>query len=106
MKLKFNFVQLEYNKEKNLVVWGAGAKGKSVAQRLIDENIDFYWICDNPKKIEKHIYNQKLLAFEELDNIENAQSIITVANLSAQEEIKAFFKVKKSLPNKDYFFFC
>jgi len=100
------FLELEYDASKNLVVWGAGDKGKRIAKILIEKGIEFYWICDNPKKIGKHIYNQKMLPFTELEDIKNSQSIITVANLKAQNEIKNYFNKINLLLNKDYFFFC
>ena len=100
------FLELEYDKQKNLVVWGAGGKGKVLAQKLINQYIEFYWICDNPKKIGKHIYDKELLAFEELDSIENSQSIVTVANPIAQKEIRAFFEERGQQSMKDFFFFC
>ena len=40
------FINQEYDQTKNLVVWGAGRKGKSLAQIFIKHHIDFYWICD------------------------------------------------------------
>jgi len=100
------FLTLDYNQNKNLVLWGAGKKGKSLAQILIKKEIKFYWICDNPKKIGKHIYDQKMLSFTELEYIDNAQSIVTVANSNAQEEIKKHFKALGKVANEDYFFFC
>lgn len=100
------FLKLDYHSEKKLVLWGAGRKGKALAQILLEKKIPFYWICDNPKKIGKHIYNQEMLSFKALDNIENAQSIITVANPTAQIAIKKHFQTKGKLANKDYFFFC
>jgi len=100
------FLELEYDVSKNLVVWGAGDKGKTLAKILIEKGIKFYWICDNPKKIGKHIYDQEMLPFTELEQIKNSQSIITVANLNAQKEIKSYFNEMKLILNKDYFFFC
>ena len=100
------FLELEYEASKNLVVWGAGAKGKRIAKILIEKGIEFYWICDNPKKIGKHIYDQKMLSFTQLKQIKNSQSIITVANINAQNEIKRYFNKIKLILNKDYFYFC
>jgi len=100
------FLQQEYDSSKNLVVWGAGRKGKSLAKILIEKNIEFQWICDNPKKIGKHIYDKEMLGFNELEKIGNAQSIVTVANSIAQEEIKKHFEDLRQQPMKDYFFFC
>ncbi len=100
------FLSEEYDETKNLVVWGAGGKGKALAKLLIDRGIDFHWICDNPKKIGKHIYDKEMLAFSELSTIENAQSIVTVANTEAQEEIKKYFEKLNQKAMEDYYFFC
>lgn len=107
IEIKTNyFLQLHYDKSKNLVVWGAGKKGKFVAELLLKKNIPFQWICDNPKKIGKEIYNQKMLPFTALDNIKNTQSIVTVASPKAQDEIKMYFDKRGQEPMDDYFFFC
>ncbi len=100
------FLQEEYDTNKNLVLWGAGGKGKALAQILINRGVNFYWICDNPKKIGKHIYDQELLSFDSLDSIENSQSIITVANSNAQNEIRQYFQTRGHESMVDFFFFC
>ena len=100
------FLKQDYKDSRPLVVWGAGKKGKGVAELLLKEQISFHWICDNPKKIGKEIYGQRLLAFSELDQIKNTQSIVTVANPKVQQEIKLFFAKRNQLAMEDYFFFC
>ena len=100
------FLSQEYDSSKNLVIWGAGRKGKALAQILIEKDIDFHWICDNPKKIGKHIYDKEMLAFNTLENIKNTQSIVTVANTKAQEQIKIYFEKLNQKAMKDFFFFC
>jgi len=105
LKLHY-FLELHYNKNKTLVIWGAGHKGKYAANYLLERNINFKWICDNPKKIGKHIYEQELHNFKHLETINNAQSIITVANPEAQIEIKSYLKNQNRVPMVDYFFFC
>jgi len=100
------FLKLDYDATRPLVIWGAGLKGKTSAKILMDHAIPFFWICDNPKKIGKYIYNQKLLNFKFLENIKNPQSIITVANAEAQIEIKSYLKTKNMAAMTDYFFFC
>lgn len=105
LKLSY-FLKLHKDYSKPLVVWGAGAKGKRIAQELISQDIPFNWVCDNPKKIGKDIYGKEMLAFKAIDEFENAQNIITVANSKAQLEIKKFFEVRKKQSMVDYFFFC
>ena len=100
------FLELNYDASRPLAIWGAGTKGKTLAKILLKENIPFQWICDNPKKIGKHIYEQKLLNFDYLSQLNHPQSIVTVANEDAQTEITAYFKTQNMQSMIDYFFFC
>lgn len=100
------FLELDYDNTRPLVVWGAGWKGKTIAKTLIKNNIPFEWICDNPKKIGKHIYKQEMKPFTHLETIKQSQSIVTVANPKAQIKIKTYFENQSMLPMTDYFFFC
>ncbi|MGB1004003.1 MAG: glycosyltransferase family 2 protein [Salibacteraceae bacterium] len=105
LKLKY-FLKLHKDNKKPLVIWGAGAKGKRIASELLKLKIPFNWVCDNPKKIGKDIYGKKMLPFKAIDELDNAQNIITVANKRAQIEIKKFFEVRGKESLIDYFFFC
>ncbi|QXP79275.1 MULTISPECIES: glycosyltransferase family 2 protein [Winogradskyella] len=100
------FLELNYDASRPLAIWGAGKKGKTLAKILLKKNIPFYWICDNPKKIGKHIYDQKLFNFDYLAELNNPQSIVTVANTEAQQEITSYFETQKMKSMIDYFFFC
>lgn len=102
----YYFLRLSYNPTKDLVVWGAGKKGKTIAALLEKEKIPFLWVCDNPKKIGKNIYGQHLKDWKILSEMSNTQSIITVANENAQQTIRAYFKQQQQNPMLDYFFFC
>lgn len=101
-----HFLDIDYNPKKTLVIWGAGTKGKIMAKILIEEEIPFHWICDNPNKIGKKIYVKTMQPFEDLKHINNPQSLITVANKTAQEEIADFMMRLNFKPLKDYIFFC
>ncbi|WP_299128813.1 glycosyltransferase family 2 protein [uncultured Winogradskyella sp.] len=100
------FLELDYDSKRPLTIWGAGNKGKTVAKLLIKNNIPFYWICDNEKKIGKHIYEQELLNFNYITELKQPQSIVTVANEDEQNDIKAYFKKQNMHAMTDYFFFC
>ena len=100
------YLKLEYNPKRQLVVWGAGNKGKTIAKNLIDRKLDFIWVCDNPNKIGQDIYGKKLFAFQAMNDLEEPQTIITVANEKEQDAIVSFFESLNKLPIKDYFFFC
>ncbi len=105
IKMRY-FLELDYNPNKSLVVWGAGGKGKKVAQILIEKNMPFIWICDNPNKIGKNIYGVTLAPFNTLASIENPQSIVTVANKEAQIEIRNYMNALHLKNIRDYAFFC
>lgn len=101
-----HFLAIDFDATKKIILWGAGKKGKCIAQYLINQGINFNWICDNPKKIGKHIYNQLMLDYKAVATFKNHQSIITVANPQFQQEIIHFLKEKGLEKNNDYFFFC
>lgn len=100
------FLKLDHQPSRPLVVWGAGFKGKRIAKSLLATDLDFTWLCDNPKKIDKKIYGKKMQHFRTMEVLENPQSIITVANENAQKEIRAYVNSLKQKAMEDYFFFC
>ena len=100
------FLEIEHHQQRPLVLWGAGNKGKEIAKHLIKKEIDFYWVCDNEKKIGKEIYDKEMFHFKKLDHLNNPQTIITVANQEAQNMIKNYFESLKKTNAEDYYFFC
>ncbi len=100
------FLELDYNIDRPLTIWGAGAKGKQVAKLLITAHIPFYWLCDNQKKIGKHIYDQQLYSFNLLKDLKQPQTIVAVANKESQQEIKRYFETNNMKSMTDFFFFC
>jgi glycosyltransferase involved in cell wall biosynthesis len=102
----YYFLRLERIPGKTLAIWGAGFKGKAIARQLTDGGHEFVWFCDNPNKVGKKIYGTTLLHFSELAAYPGAQSIITVANAGAQNEIRAFLGSLGQKPMRDYYFFC
>lgn len=100
------FLEQDYDKDRPLVVWGAGSKGKTIAQILLKKGIQFHWVCDNPNKVGKSIYNCEMKHFSFLSVLNNSQSIITVANENDQKEIRSYLSGLHQTEMKDYFFFC
>lgn len=100
------FLELNYDSHRTLTLWGAGFKGKHIAKLLKKRQIPFIWICNNPKKIGKQIYNIELQNFQHLNNLKNPQCIVTVANEKSQERIKTYFGTQEMDSMRDYFFFC
>ncbi|MGI9547469.1 MAG: glycosyltransferase family 2 protein [Flavobacteriaceae bacterium] len=100
------FLELDHDPSRPLAVWGAGTKGKTVARLLQKRDLDFYWLCDNPKKIGKKIYDCELLPYQALESLQAPQSIVSVANSEAQEAIRSYLENLGLRQATDYFFFC
>tara|TARA_R110000868_G_scaffold257575_4_gene514836 strand:+ start:25786 stop:26793 length:1008 start_codon:yes stop_codon:yes gene_type:complete len=102
----FYFLKLDHDKQRPLVLWGAGNKGKNLAKNLMEQCIDFTWVCNNTNKIGLDIYDKKMAHYLEIEQLEQAQIIITVANREAQEFIRGYLSAKGKNPVQDYYFFC
>lgn len=105
LKLHY-FLKLHWDQNRPLVIWGAGNKGKHLASALQDNEVPFRWMCDNPNKIGKKIYGVSLQHFEEINQLNRPQIVITVANPLAQAAILQFLHQRKMHSLDDFFFFC
>jgi glycosyltransferase involved in cell wall biosynthesis len=84
MKIRY-FIDLDLDPNSELIVWGAGKKGKAIAKILIDKIQSFQWISNNPKKINREIYGTYIQAPESIKNYSKSQVIIAVANPNEQK---------------------
>lgn len=100
------FLALHRTKERPLIVWGAGKKGKKLAYLLKQSGHKFEWICNNPKKIGHYIHAVLLGSTQRLAQINNPQIIVVVAQKEAQQQIKNQLERQGMQPMQDYFFFC
>lgn len=104
--LKLNyFYQLDRDKNRPLVLWGAGKNGKDMAKLLQTNNDSFHWVCDNDNKIGKDIYGVKMQDIHSIKELNNPQIIITVASPEGKIEIKNLLKDWKKEAVKDFWFF-
>ena len=101
LKVK-HFKDIDYNPNNQLYLWGAGKKGKKIAQALLKTNIPFRWLCNFQSKIGHNIYETIM---EDCDavNLNNSQIIIAVANESDQKEI---LNTILKFNSTNYFYFC
>ena len=101
LELKLHwFLKLDHDQTGPLVIWGAASKGKSLAKGLLEAGIDFHWMCNNPNKIGKHVYNQLIENVAGIKALDNPQVIVAVANKDQQLEIREQLGANKA------FFFC
>ncbi len=103
LKTKY-FLNIDYNPNLKLVLWGGGKKGKNIARLLQNHQVNFIWACNNPKKINQSIYGVNMFDIETVFNPKiNYQTIIAVANPNDQIKIK---EKLSHLPHVQPFWFC
>ena len=100
------FLKLNFDESRPLIIWGAGRKGKAIAQYLIREGVVFHWLCNNPKKIGKDIYGVRMQSEAAIEELKKPQVIVAVANDEEQAVLKRYFHQRRMETMKDYFFFC
>lgn len=98
------FLKIDRNNHKPLLVWGAGKKGKKVAQCLLKKEVPFVWVTNNPKKIKTNIYGQPLLDCWSVV-MEDYQSILAVSSPQDRVQIQEILATKKLNSTKDYCWF-
>lgn len=105
LKVKY-FAQIDWDKNKQVVLWGAGKRGKHIAQLLQKQNIPFCWITNNEKKIGKDIYEVRI---EDLSNqffTSKHQILLSVASPDDKKGIANTISQHNLKENANYFWFC
>ena len=105
MKLRF-FYELDRDRSRTLILWGAGRNGKDMAKLLLSYDDTFHWVCDNERKIGKDIYGVRLQHFNEVKDLENTQIMIVVTSPDGKKEIREFLTSWGKKPVEDYWFFA
>ena len=107
LKLKVNyFIELDLDRERGLIIWGAGKKSKKIARLFQEQQIDFQWCCNNPKKIGHKIYDVILLDQELIDLRHHPQIVIAIANPEERAAIRSRLTEQKQKGPIDDFYFC
>jgi glycosyltransferase involved in cell wall biosynthesis len=100
------FYELDRDRNRPLVLWGAGQNGKDMAKILLSHDDTFHWVCDNERKIGHDIYGVQLEHYEAIRSKENTQIIIVVASPNGKKEIEGQLKAWNKKPVVDYWFFA
>jgi len=96
------FLETDLHPDKELILWGAGKKGKAIAQLLIAQEIPFNWISNNENKIGHNLYGLIIQAEKNVSK-NPSQLIIAVANPEEQDEIR---KKINQMNKVSTFWFC
>ena len=104
LKLRY-FYPLDRNKDRPLVLWGAGRNGKDLAKLLLKEEPNFHWTCDNERKIGKDVYGITMQSYLDIPSVDNPQILIAVTSPDEKEKIKSQLKKWGKVPRRDFWFF-
>jgi glycosyltransferase involved in cell wall biosynthesis len=100
------FLDVDYEGALPLVLWGAGRKGKRIAELLSAGSVPFAWLCNNPRKIGQTIYGQLLQDDDMAFSYAHPQFIVVVAGDEQQGPIIERLVTAQCSPRQDYFLFC
>ncbi|UXP33740.1 glycosyltransferase [Reichenbachiella agarivorans] len=105
LKTRF-FYELDRDKTRPLVLWGAGRNGKDMAKILISHDDEFHWVCDNERKIGKDVYGTIMEHYDVIPTLDNPQIMIVVSSPDGKKEIRAQLHKWGKEVVKDYWFFA
>jgi len=105
LKLRY-FYELDRDKIRPLVLWGAGRNGKDMAKLLLARNDSFHWVCDNQRKIGEHVYGVKMEHFCSIPKHDNPQIMIVVTSPKEKIKIRQQLVDWDKRPVKDFWFFA
>lgn len=83
-----HFLDQDIDSSLPLILWGAGTKGKKIASLLLNKEVQFQWVCNNPNKIGREIYGTYLMNLSGLDDLSRSQVIVAVSSPHESVEIE------------------
>lgn len=105
MKLRY-FYQIDRDRGRPLVLWGAGRNGKDLAKLLFEEESSFHWVCDNQRKVGKDVYGITIEHQDAVPTFKDPQIVIVVTSPDEKVEIRKMLEGWGKKPVKDYWFFA
>ena len=105
LKLRY-FYELDRDRSRPLVLWGAGRNGKDMAKALQAYHDPFHWVCDNENKLGKDIYGVKMQHCNDIPGFENPQIIVVVTSPADKESIRIQLANWGKRPVEDFWFFA
>ncbi len=105
LKLRY-FYQIDRDRSRPLLLWGAGRNGKDIAKLLLEEENTFHWMCDNERKVGKDIYGIKLQHQDTIPEVDNPQILIVVTSPEQKVGIRKKLESWGKKPVEDFWFFA
>lgn len=105
LKVRY-FLQLDKKPDRDILIYGAGYKGKTLAKMFLERNEKIVWCSNNEKKVGKKIYEVTLISDQENIESMNCQIIVAIAVPEDQVMIENRLSQAGLIKGEDYFFFC
>ncbi|WP_424962585.1 glycosyltransferase family 2 protein [Ekhidna sp.] len=105
LKLKY-FYQIDRDRDRPLVLWGAGRNGKDLAKLLLEEEDTFHWVCDNKRKVGKDVYGITIQHQDSIPDFDHPQILIVVTSPEEKVEIRKQLTKWGKKPVEDFWFFA
>jgi glycosyltransferase involved in cell wall biosynthesis len=105
LKLRY-FYELDRDRKRSLVLWGAGRNGKDMAKLLQAKNDSFHWVCDNQRKIGEQVYGVRMEHYDSIPQLDNPQIMIVVTSPDGKQSIRKQLQTWNKKPVADYWFFA
>ncbi|NNE30217.1 MAG: glycosyltransferase family 2 protein [Saprospiraceae bacterium] len=109
---RFLDLKLHYLKElfipagKEILLWGAGKKGKRIARDLINYEVEFLWCTNNREKAGKQIYGKNLSEIPKSTKWKNHLTLLAIASPQDQLHLRTQFEQLSLKEGTDFYFFA
>lgn len=104
LKLRY-FYDLDRDKSRPLVLWGAGRNGKDLARMILERENTIHWVCDNERKIGKDVYGIRMEHYSVIPTLDRPQIMIAVTAPKEKEIIRKQLLEWHKNPVTDFWFF-
>lgn len=104
LKLDY-FLEIDRMESKELMLWGAGRTGKSIAKDLLKREVTFRWCTDNASKVNQDIYGVILEDIETIKAAKNLQIITAVKTPDFANENRSTFQLLRQAGSCLYHFY-
>ncbi|MBE16767.1 MAG: glycosyl transferase family 2 [Cytophagaceae bacterium] len=105
LKMRF-FYDIDRDRNRPLVLWGAGRNGKDMAKIIKAYDDSFFWVTNNQKQLGKDIYDVRMQHYDTIPDLDHPQIMIVVASPEGKKEIEQQLLDWGKKPVEDYWFFA
>ena len=100
------FLKDFYDPNRPIVLYGAGTRGKKMAQELIRQNTPFHWVTNNERKWAAPIYGELLKPNTYIGRLEKPQVLLSISSPEERKNVTQEMVQYGLFEGSDYWWFC